>query len=299
MIDLGTLLRPIEQVVPSPLLGGASAVVADLDSAEGRALLESMSVLANQAIAGAAGEAITASLGNEAAVLGQVLDAGHEVDDVAWEAEAVVQAAIRDLTDIAGDCLAELSSAAPATMMNPMAAGTTLLPIALRHWERAEVRYQQMEAELTELTQLVERVEIPVEHSEVVQAAQPDAPTDTAPPSSGQASAAVAAAKSALGTPYQWGGTTPGQGLDCSGLTQWAYAQAGVDIPRTAEAQAVGPQIPRDQVQPGDLAVWDGHVAMVVEDGQMIEAGDPVQINPIRQDNIGMTFRGFYRPTAA
>lgn len=116
---------------------------------------------------------------------------------------------------------------------------------------------------------------------------------------SGAAQQAVTAAKSALGTPYQWGGTTPGQGLDCSGLTQWAYAQAGVDIPRTADAQAVGPQIPRDQLQPGDLAVWDGHVAMVVEGGQMIEAGDPVQINPIRQENIGMHFKGFYRPTAA
>ena len=45
--------------------------------------------------------------------------------------------------------------------------------------------------------------------------------------------------------------------------------------------------------------MWDGHVAMVVGGGQMIEAGDPVQINPIRQDNIGMAFKGFYRPTAA
>ena len=101
---------------------------------------------------------------------------------------------------------------------------------------------------------------------------------------------AVAAAKTALGTPYQWGGNMPGQGLDCSGLTQWAYKQAGIDLPRTADAQAIGPRIPQHQLRPGDLAVWDGHVAMVVGGGQMIEAGDPVQINPIRQDNIGMAF---------
>src|SRR5699024_8411380 len=55
-----------------------------------------------------------------------------------------------------------------------------------------------------------------------------------------QAQAAVDHALSALGTPYQWGGNTPGVGLDCSGLTQWAYGQAGVDIPRTAAEQAVG-----------------------------------------------------------
>lgn len=114
-----------------------------------------------------------------------------------------------------------------------------------------------------------------------------------------QAAAAVAAALSARGTPYSWGGTAPGVGMDCSGLTQWAYAQAGVEIPRLACDQAVGPQIPRDQLAPGDLAVWDGHVAMVVGDGMMIEAGDPVELSPIRTDNCGMGFRGFYRPTAA
>lgn len=121
---------------------------------------------------------------------------------------------------------------------------------------------------------------------------------DVAGAPSPQAAAAVSAAKTALGTPYQWGGTTPGVGMDCSGFTQWAYAQAGVDIPRTADAQAVGTSVSMDNALPGDLVVWDGHVAMVVENGQMIEAGDPVQINPLRTENIGMNFLGVYRPTA-
>ncbi|WP_295623728.1 C40 family peptidase [uncultured Corynebacterium sp.] len=112
-----------------------------------------------------------------------------------------------------------------------------------------------------------------------------------------QARAAVDAALSAVGTPYQWGGNTPGVGLDCSGLTQWAYGQAGVEIPRTAAEQTVGRQVSGDELLPGDLVVWDGHVAMVIGDGQMVEAGDPVQVNPIRTTNIGMPFQGYWRPT--
>ena len=120
--------------------------------------------------------------------------------------------------------------------------------------------------------------------------------TDKAP--TPQAQQAVQHALSAVGTPYQWGGNSPGVGLDCSGLTHWAYGQAGVDIPRVAEAQAVGRQVSQDELLPGDLVVWSGHVAMVVGDGMMVEAGDPVQVNPIRTSNIGMEFKGFYRPTA-
>ncbi|GGP70710.1 hypothetical protein GCM10010185_49770 [Saccharothrix coeruleofusca] len=111
------------------------------------------------------------------------------------------------------------------------------------------------------------------------------------------AAQAVRRALSALGTPYVWGGANPPQGTDCSGLTQWAYAGAGFDIPRPASSQAMGASVPPDQLLPGDLVVWDGHVAMVIGNGQMVEAGDPVQVNPIRTTNSGMGFMGFYRPT--
>ncbi|WP_369634636.1 C40 family peptidase, partial [Nocardia sp. JMUB6875] len=88
-------------------------------------------------------------------------------------------------------------------------------------------------------------------------------------------------------------------GMDCSGLTQWAYAQAGVSLPRLAQEQGYGHQrIGPGDLMPGDLAVWDGHVAMIIGNGQLVEAGDPVQIGPIRTQNSGMRFLGFYRPTA-
>lgn len=107
---------------------------------------------------------------------------------------------------------------------------------------------------------------------------------------------AVAAARSVIGTPYLWGGTTV-NGFDCSGLTQWAWQQAGVDLPRTADQQAVGRAVSYAELQPGDLLIWDGHSAMYAGEGQIIEAGDPVQTNPVRTSNMGMAFYGFYRPT--
>jgi len=94
-----------------------------------------------------------------------------------------------------------------------------------------------------------------------------------------------------------WGGTTPGQGLDCSGLTQWAYGDAGVEIPRLAQEQDVGAQVAQSDLMPGDLAVWDGHVAMYIGNDQLVEAGDPASVSGLRTDNIGMAFQGFYRPT--
>lgn len=123
----------------------------------------------------------------------------------------------------------------------------------------------------------------------------PDGSVATAP--NEQAAGAVRNALSQQGVPYVWGGTTPGQGLDCSGLTQWAYRDAGVEIPRLAQEQGVGVQVSAQDLLPGDLLVWDGHVAMYIGNDQIVEAGDPVAVSGLRTDNMGMSFYGFYRPT--
>jgi cell wall-associated NlpC family hydrolase len=124
----------------------------------------------------------------------------------------------------------------------------------------------------------------------------PDGSTAAAP--NKVAADAVRHALTQLGVPYVWGGTSPGVGLDCSGLTQWAYHEAGLDLPRLAQEQDVGAAVNRASLRPGDLAVWDGHVAMIVGNGLMIEAGDPVQLSPIRTTNLNQGFHGFFRPTA-
>lgn len=75
--------------------------------------------------------------------------------------------------------------------------------------------------------------------------------------------AIVAAAMGQLGVPYAWGGTTPGVGLDCSGLTQYCYAQAGISIPRNSEDQAnAGRRVPLSEAKPGDILWRPGHVAI-------------------------------------
>ncbi len=123
----------------------------------------------------------------------------------------------------------------------------------------------------------------------------PDGSTAVAP--NAVAASAVRHALTQLGVPYRWGGTTPGVGLDCSGLTQWAYREAGLDIPRLAQEQDIGKAVSSGTLRPGDLAVWDGHVAMIVGENTMIEAGDPVKLSPIRTTNAGQGFQGFWRPT--
>lgn len=94
----------------------------------------------------------------------------------------------------------------------------------------------------------------------------------------------VNAAYSQIGVPYVWGGTTPGVGLDCSGLVQYCYRQAGISIPRTSgDILAAGTIV--SNPQPGDICWTSGHVAIYIGGGQMIEAqqtGVPVKVSSVR-----------------
>ncbi|MFF7239994.1 NlpC/P60 family protein [Streptomyces collinus] len=94
-------------------------------------------------------------------------------------------------------------------------------------------------------------------------------------PATGRAAAAFAAAQSQLGKPYVRGATGPSS-YDCSGLTSWAYAQAGVFIPRTSEAQSgIGTRLTRSQLQVGDLVFFFNdlhHVGLYAGNGQILHA---------------------------
>jgi peptidoglycan DL-endopeptidase CwlO len=105
------------------------------------------------------------------------------------------------------------------------------------------------------------------------------------PPANTRAGIAVRAALSRLGSPYVWGATGPDR-FDCSGLTQWAYARAGIHLDRTTYQQIYdGIAIPRSQVRPGDLVFPSaGHVQMAIGNNLVVEAphsGATVRISPL------------------
>jgi cell wall-associated NlpC family hydrolase len=114
--------------------------------------------------------------------------------------------------------------------------------------------------------------------NEVIEAEQQAIATPTIAEVAGTAQGlkAVKEAESQIGVPYVWGGETPHVGFDCSGLVQWAWAQAGISIPRTTEAQWPDMvHVLLTQLQPGDLLYYynlDGdheidHVVMYVGSG--------------------------------
>ncbi|URM91665.1 NlpC/P60 family protein [Streptomyces sp. MRC013] len=113
------------------------------------------------------------------------------------------------------------------------------------------------------------------------------------PPAGGAASpraaAAVRAARSAVGRPYAWGANGP-DAFDCSGLTQWAYAQAGVGLPRTSQAQRnAGRHVALSEARPGDLVTYRSdasHVAMYMGRGRVVHA--PYPGAAVRYDPVGM-----------
>ena len=99
--------------------------------------------------------------------------------------------------------------------------------------------------------------------------------------------AALRAAASQLGKPYRWGAEGPGS-YDCSGLTSYAFARAGVTLPRSSSQQAlVGTPVSWNEMQPGDLVFYYSpvsHVGIYAGDGKFINA--PQSGDVVRYQNV-------------
>ncbi|HEX2240023.1 MAG TPA: NlpC/P60 family protein [Actinomycetota bacterium] len=164
--------------------------------------------------------------------------------------------------------------------------------------EEIEGKVAEQRDEIAELNAAIERIERQrAERLAAAAAAATTAPVDIgeiARRANPSARVAVEAALSQLGKPYQWGAAGP-DSYDCSGLTMWAWAHAGVSLPHNSGAQyAATPRVARSDWQPGDLLFFGSpihHVGMYIGDGQMVEApytGSQVRIvSASRTDYVG------------
>jgi len=111
-----------------------------------------------------------------------------------------------------------------------------------------------------------------------------------------------------LGTPYKWGGTEPGRGVDCSGFTSGVYRDQGIIIPRTSRMQyTVGDEVSRDELQYGDLLFFDtlgkgvSHVGVYTKGNQMIHASSKTGVTevPVNTDYWMKRYIGARRLTGS
>ncbi|GAB2681496.1 C40 family peptidase [Thalassiella azotivora] len=108
--------------------------------------------------------------------------------------------------------------------------------------------------------------------SERSAAADSGSQSATRPSASEAAGSVLAVAERYVGTMYRYGGTTP-EGFDCSGFTQYVYAQLGVSLPRTSSAQAqAGRRVPASEARPGDLVWTPGHIGIYAGGNMMYDS---------------------------
>jgi peptidoglycan DL-endopeptidase CwlO len=124
------------------------------------------------------------------------------------------------------------------------------------------------------------------------------APAASYPAPSGLAGAVISAALAQVGVPYRYASSSPGVAFDCSGLTHYAWAQAGVNLPRNSRAQSgVVTSVPVSQAQPGDLIFYYSpisHVGIYLGGGQLVHApntGKTVSVANVNWGKVVMVGR--------
>jgi cell wall-associated NlpC family hydrolase len=122
--------------------------------------------------------------------------------------------------------------------------------------------------------------------------------SSTAAPSAA-AQTAVDTARAQVGKAYEYGAAGP-DSYDCSGLTQYAYRSAGIELPHSSRSQSeLGTPVDRANLLPGDLVFFYepvSHVGIYVGDGQMVDAGD--EQTGVSQRTVDMEGYNFARRIA-
>jgi peptidoglycan DL-endopeptidase CwlO len=227
--------------------------------------------------------------------------------ELAAEADAAGQRAEwaeQEYLDAAGEAKSEVGS-----MEEERGQIEAMLDEQAELYETLDAEYQDyVEAQRLAAQQAAEAERRAQEQAEDPTPSEPDNSGETGgddgggfvpPPNASGAQIAIAAARAVIGTPYVWGSANPGVGLDCSGLTSYAWAQAGVYLPHSAAAQFSSlPHVPLSQVQPGDI-IWynsvSAHVALYIGGGQIIHARHPGPGGQVQLDSL----HGYDTPLAA
>ena len=169
-------------------------------------------------------------------------------------------------------------------------------------------KQDQIESRVGEARDLYEELDRVYHEALAAQAAAQESATSSTvgvspipppPAPNANVAAVLAAAYSMIGTPYQYGGSSPETGFDCSGFTMWSWSHAGVYLPHSSAAQFASlPQVAQSDLQPGDLVFFYSpisHVGIYVGGGSMIhspQTGSVVSVVPIYWDS----FAGAARP---
>ncbi|HEY4625920.1 MAG TPA: C40 family peptidase [Blastococcus sp.] len=162
----------------------------------------------------------------------------------------------------------------------------------------ARAALEQLQAQKAEVQQKIDRYEADFARLSATEQARVTtalagpalrAPSNLPLAPTAAAATAVQTALAQVGDPYVWAGTGP-DGFDCSGLTSYAYAAAGVVLPHSSGAQAkLGVEVARSELQPGDIVYFYSpvsHVGLYIGNGMMVHArtfGSPVAVTSVDQ----------------
>jgi cell wall-associated NlpC family hydrolase len=186
-----------------------------------------------------------------------------------------------------GDVIAQAAAAAQ-TAQQAKAQAEVAAAEAQRTLEDVTARQAALQTQIADYQGQYETLTAAQRQAVVAEHAGPvlEAPPTVVAPS-GAVQSAIDTAMAQLGDPYVWGAGGP-NAFDCSGLTQYAYAAAGITLPHSSKVQStMGTAVPRSQLQPGDLVFFYSpvsHVGMYIGKGQMVHAstfGSPVLVTSV------------------